>query len=129
MQGEFEMSIMGELNYFLGLQIKSIDKGTFVSQIKYFLELLKKYDMKAWKFISTSMDSNHIFYKNQPGLEIEITKYKGTRRFFLYLTACHPDMMFIVCMWARLQAYPRESHFKNVKPILMYLNVTLNHDL
>ena len=45
MQGEFEMSMMGELNYFLGLQIKQLTEGTFVSQTKYFLDLLKCFDM------------------------------------------------------------------------------------
>src|ERR1051325_10045407 len=44
MQGEFEMSMMGELNYFLGLQIKKLNEGTFVSQTKYCLDLLKRFD-------------------------------------------------------------------------------------
>lgn len=58
MQGVFEMSLMGELNYFLGLQIKQLNKGKFVCQTKYSNELLKIFDMGDAKSIDTSMSTN-----------------------------------------------------------------------
>lgn len=58
MQGEFEMSIMGELNYFLGLQIKQLDEGTFMCQTKYYNDLLKRFGMENAKSIDTLMPTN-----------------------------------------------------------------------
>lgn len=55
MQGEFEMSMMGELNYFLGLQIKQLKEETFVCQTKYCNDLLKRFDMENSKIIDTPM--------------------------------------------------------------------------
>ena len=55
MSGEFEMSMMGELNYFLGLQIKKGKDGIFINQAKYTKELIKKFKMKNAKPCSTPM--------------------------------------------------------------------------
>lgn len=123
------MSIMGELTNFLGLQIKQVENGTFISQIKYCLEILKEFDMQNSKSISTLMASNVLIDKDEIGVEIDITKYRGIIGFLLYLTTNMPYIMFSVCMCSRFQASPKESHFKIVKGILRYLNGTSHHDL
>lgn len=73
--GEFEMSLMEELNYLSGLQIKQMEDDTFISQTKYGVKLLKKYDMKNFKTISTPMISDTLIDKDENEVEIEIAKY------------------------------------------------------
>lgn len=75
MHDEFEISLTGKLICFLGLQIKQTDKGTFISETKYCLEVLKKYEMKNAKSISTRMASNFHIDKDASRKEFEITKY------------------------------------------------------
>ncbi|WJX13359.1 hypothetical protein P8452_03755 [Trifolium repens] len=77
MQGEFEMSMMGELTYFLGLQIKQLEEGTFIYQTKYCLELLKKFGMTDSKIMETPMASTCALSKDEEGKDVEITKYRG----------------------------------------------------
>jgi len=86
MQGEFEMSMMGELNYFLGLQIKQLNNGTFLSQTKYCKELLKKFDIENCKEISTPMGTNCYLDSDEKGASVDQTKYRGLIGSLLYLT-------------------------------------------
>jgi hypothetical protein len=129
MQGEFEMSMMGELTYFLGLQIKQLEEGTFIYQTKYCLELLKKFGMTDSKIMETPMASTCALSKDEEGKDVEITKYRGIIGSLLYLTASRSDIMFSVCMCARYQPCPKESHLKAVKRILKYLKGTSNFGL
>ncbi|KAK2435258.1 hypothetical protein QL285_020332 [Trifolium repens] len=129
MQGEFEMSMMGELTYFLGIQIKQLEEGTFIYQTKYCLELLKKFGMTDSKIMETPMASTCALSKDEEGKDVEITKYRGIIGSLLYLTASRPDIMFSVCMCARYQSCPKESHLKAVKRILKYLKGTSNFGL
>jgi len=108
MQGEFEMSLMGELTFFLGLQIKQTRDGIFLSQTKYALELLKKFDMQDCKSISTPMASTLSIDKDESGIDVDGKRYRGMMGSLLYLTASRPDIMFSVCMCARYQAFPKE---------------------
>jgi len=125
MQGEFEMSMMGELNYFLGLQIKQLNHGTFLSQTKYCKELLKKFDMENYKEISTPMATNCYLDSDEKGTHVDQTKYRGLIGSLLYLSASRPDIMFSVCLCARFQSNPKESHFTTAKRILKYLQGTI----
>ncbi|XP_050908494.1 uncharacterized mitochondrial protein AtMg00810-like [Lathyrus oleraceus] len=120
---------MGELTYFLGLQINQAEEGTFISQTKYCLELHKKFDMKDLKSISTPMASNALIDKYERGVDFDITKYRGIIRYLLYLAVGRLDIMFSVCMCVRYESSPKESHFKIVKRILRYLNSTSHHGL
>jgi len=126
MQGEFEMSMMGELNYFLGLQIKQLNHGTFLSQTKYCKELLKRFDMKNCKEISTPMATNCYLDSDGKGTSMDQTKYRGLIGSLLYLTASRPNIMFNVCLCARFQSNPKESHFTIAKRILKYLQRTIS---
>jgi len=77
MQGEFEMSMMGELNFFLGLQIKQMDEGTFISQSKYCKEILKKIEMDNAKAASTPMATSCYLDKDESGIEVNQTMFRG----------------------------------------------------
>ena len=96
MQGEFEMSLVGELTFFLGLQIKQTSDSIFLSQTKYALELLKKFDMQDCKSISTPMAFALSINKDEFSIEVDGKKYRGMISSLLYLTASRPDIMFSV---------------------------------
>ncbi|KAK2975598.1 hypothetical protein RJ640_003035, partial [Escallonia rubra] len=125
--GEFEMSMMGELTFFLGLQIKQSKDGIFINQAKYTKELLKRFDMEASNAFDTPMSSSLKIDKDEKGKDVDIKRYRGIIGSLLYLTASRPDIMFSVCLCARFQACPKESHLIAVKRILRYLKGT--HDL
>ena len=125
MSSEFEMSMMGELQYFLGLQIKQMKEGTFLHQVKYTKDLLKKYkfggDLKPQ---TTPMSSSGGLDKDEDGVAVDQKEYRGMIRSLLYLTATRPDILFATGLCARFQASPRESHLKAVKRIFRYLSYT-----
>ena len=71
MQGEFEMSLMGELNYFIGLQVKQTKDETFISQTKYIKEIIKKFGMESSKELSTPMSPTYKLDKDEEGINID----------------------------------------------------------
>jgi hypothetical protein len=117
MANEFKMSMIGELSYFLGLQIKQLRNGTFVSQGKYIKDMLKKFGMDEAKPISTPMGTNGSLDSDKSGNLVDQKMYRSMIGSLLYVTASRPDVMFSVCMCARFQASPRESHltYRNKK--------------
>ena len=126
MQNEFEMSMIGELNFFLGLQIKQSKDGLFINQSKYIRDLLKKFGMENSKPYGTPMATSTKLSKDEEGKSIDPTLYRGMIGSLLYLTASRPDIMFSVCMCARFQSSPKESHLVAVKRIFRYLAGTQN---
>ena len=121
---EYEMSMMGELNFFLGLHVHQSSKGIFLNQGKYTRELLKKYKMIESKVAKTPMSSTLSLDQDLTGKQVNQKEYRGMIGSLLYLTASRPDIMFSVCMCVRFQADPRESHLIAVKRIFRYLNGT-----
>ena len=126
MSSEFEMSMMGELNFFLGLQIKQSKEGIFINQAKYVKEMLKKFEMEDAKPMNTPMSSSIKLDKDEHGVAVDTTKYRGMIGSLLYLTASRPDIMFSVGLCARFQSNPKESHLSAVKRILRYISGTKN---
>ena len=125
MSKEFEMSMIGELSFFLGFQVKQMKEGVFISQEKYTQDLLKRFKMMDCKPIKTPMASNGHLDLDEGGNPIDKTLYRSMIGSLLYLTASRPDIMFSVCMCARYQARPMESHLIAVKRILRYLKCLL----
>ena len=124
MSREFEMSMIGEFNYFLGFQIKQLKEGTFIHQEKYTKDILKKFKMDDCKPIKTPMPTNGHLDLDETGKSVDQKLYRSMIGSLLYLTASRPDIMFSVCMCARFQANPKESHLSSVKRILRYLKHT-----
>jgi len=129
MQGEFEMSLMGELNFFLGLQIKQTSEGNFINQTKYTKELLKRFGYEDSKPHNTPMSTSLKLDKDEEGKEVDIKKYRGMIGSLLYLTASRPDIMFSVCLCSRFQSCPKESHMHALKRIFRYLKSTCDFGL
>ncbi|GKV30776.1 hypothetical protein SLEP1_g39556 [Rubroshorea leprosula] len=125
-QGEFEMSMMGELNFFLGLQIKQSNEEIFINQTMYTKELLKKFGMEKAKPQPTPMSSTLKLDKDEQGKPFDQKLFRSMIGSLLYLTASRPDIMFSVCLCARFQSCPKESHFTALKRIFRYLIGTQN---
>ncbi|KAH9670880.1 hypothetical protein KPL70_017145 [Citrus sinensis] len=126
MSKEFEMSMMGELKYFLGLQIKQNEEGIFINQARYVRDLLKRFGYDNGTTKSTPMSTTIKLDKDKKGKEVDIKTYRGMIGSLFYLTASRPDIMFSVCLCARFQSYPKESHMLAVKRIFQYLIGTIN---
>ena len=101
MANEFEMSMIGELSYFLGLQIKPMKNGTFVSQSKYIKDMMKKFNLQEAKGISTPMGTSGHLDLDTSGNMVDQKMYRSMIGSLLYVTASRPDVMFSVCMCAR----------------------------
>ncbi|CAM8892868.1 unnamed protein product [Rhodiola kirilowii] len=124
MESEFEMSMVGELTFFLGIQVRQLENGTEISQQKYLGEVVKKYMFGGSKHVNTPSSPNESLTKDDASPRTDATRYRGMIGSLLYLTASRPDIMFSVCQCDRFQAEPRESHVKAVKRILRYLKGT-----
>jgi hypothetical protein len=123
---EFEMSMMGELKFFLGLQIKQTEDGIFLNQSKYVIDLLKRFGLTNAKVYGTPMNPSTKLDKDEKGKPVDVKLYRGMIGSLLYLTASRPDIMFSVCLCARFQSCPKESHLIAVKRIFRYLLGTID---
>ena len=126
MQDEFVMSIMRELNFFFGLQIKQTRDEIFINQSKYIKDLIKTFGMEHAKKVDMSMETSTKLAMDGNGKNIDITKYQGMIGSLLYLTTSRPDIMFCVCLCAYFQACPQKSHVVIVKFIFRYLHGTID---
>ncbi|GKC27694.1 putative ribonuclease H-like domain-containing protein [Tanacetum coccineum] len=121
MHDKFQMSSMGELSFFLGLQVQQKSDGIFISQDKYVAEILKKFDFASVKTASTLMETNKALIKDEEAEDVDVHLYRSMIGSLMYLTASRPDIMFAVCACARFQVTPKTSHLNAVKRIFRYL--------
>jgi hypothetical protein len=117
MTDSFEMSMMGKLKFFLGFQIKQLEDGTFLSQMKYTHDILKKIGMNKAKPIKTPISTNGHLDLNMGGKSVDQKVYRSIIGSLLYLCASRPIIMLSVCMCARFQAAPEECHVRAAKRI------------
>ncbi|GKA87713.1 retrovirus-related pol polyprotein from transposon TNT 1-94 [Tanacetum coccineum] len=121
MHKKFQMSSMGELTFFLGLEVKQKEDGIFISQDKYMTEILKKFGFIDVKTASTPMETQKLLLKDEDGEEVDVHLYRSMISSLMYLTSLRPDIMFAVCACARYQVNPKVSHLHAVKMIFRYL--------
>ncbi|KAJ9552638.1 hypothetical protein OSB04_016683 [Centaurea solstitialis] len=126
MMTRYEMLMMGELTFFLGLQVKQLSAGIFINQAKYIKDILKKYNLENAKIMKTPMSPSCALDSDPDGNDVDVTTYRGMIGSLMYLTASRPDIMFSTCLCARYQSKPKESHLKAVKRIFRYLKGTVN---
>jgi hypothetical protein len=115
MESEFYMSMMGELTFFLGIQVKQTKQDTSVHQTKYTKDLMKKFNMAELKAVSTPMSSAVSLGLDEDGEAIDKREYKSMIGSLLYITATWPDIQFAVGLCARFQASPRSSYQMTVQ--------------
>jgi hypothetical protein len=121
MSKEFEMSMMGELQFVLGLQIKQAKEGIFVHQAKYTKDILNKFKIDYSKPLSTLMSTTTVFDGDEDGEPVDQKEYWSMIDSLLYLTATRPNIQFFVRLCARFHVSPRTSHRQAVKRIFRYL--------
>jgi isopentenyldiphosphate isomerase len=110
MESEFQMSMMGELTFFLGIQVKQTKQYTFMHQVKYMKDLMKKFNMMELKPVSTLMSSAASLGPNKDGEVVDQREYRSMIGSLLYLTATWPNIQFAVGPCVRFQASPHSSH-------------------
>ncbi|GJW20489.1 retrovirus-related pol polyprotein from transposon TNT 1-94 [Tanacetum coccineum] len=128
MHSKFDMSMMGELKFFLGIQIHQSPRGIFINQAKYAQEILKKHGMTSCDSIGTPMATKHLD-ADLSGTPVDQTKYRSMVGALMYLTASRPDIVHATCYCARYQAKPTEKHLIAVKRIFWYLKDSINMGL
>ncbi|GJS39375.1 uncharacterized mitochondrial protein-like protein [Tanacetum coccineum] len=121
MHDKFQMSYMGEISFFLGLQVQQKSDGIFISQDKYVAEILNKFDFASVKTAITPMETNKALIKDEESEDVDVHLYRSMIGSMMYLTTSSSDIMFDVCTCARFQVTPKTSHLNVVKRIFRYL--------
>ena len=124
MQAEFEMSMIGELTHFLGLQIHQQDSGIFLSQSKYAKNLVKKFGLESASSIRTPISPNVKLTVDLLGKNVNPSLYRSMIGSLPYLTTSKPDISYSVGVCAKYQANPKESHMIALKRIIKYVKTT-----
>nr|GEX01878.1 hypothetical protein [Tanacetum cinerariifolium] len=117
MKSRFTMSMIGEMTFFLGLQVNQSPRGIFINQSNYVLEILKKYGMETYDPIGTPMEIKDKVDLDQNGTLVDATKYQSMIGALMYLTSSRLDIVHDTCLCAWYQAKPTEKHLKEVKMI------------
>ena len=102
--------MMGELTFFLDLQVKQCNDGIFINQAKYIKDMLKKFGIQEMREIGTLMSPITKLDKDEKEKDVNQKLYRGMIGSLIYLTTSRPDIMFSVCLCVRFQACPKESH-------------------
>jgi hypothetical protein len=115
------MSMMGELTFFLGIQVKQMKQGTFVHQAKYTTDLMKKFNMVELMLLSTLMSTRMTLDLDENGEVVDQIEYSSMIGSHLYLMMTWSDIQFVVCLCACFQSSPHSSHQIAVQRIFRYL--------
>ncbi|GKB83986.1 retrovirus-related pol polyprotein from transposon TNT 1-94 [Tanacetum coccineum] len=125
---KLQMSMMGQMSFFLGLQVSQNPKGIFINQSKFALEILKKFGMDSCDPVDIPVD--RIKLDEDPlGIPVDQTRFCSMVDSLMYLTASIPDLIFVVCMYARYQASPTKKPLEALKRVFRYLKETINWGL
>nr|GEW71202.1 putative ribonuclease H-like domain-containing protein [Tanacetum cinerariifolium] len=128
MHDKFQMSSMGELSFFLGLQVQQKSDGIFISQDKYVADILKRFNFSIVKTASTLMEPNKSLIKDAEAEDVNVHLYRSMIGSLMYLTAFRHDITFVVCTCARFQVTLKTSHLHAVKRIFRYLKGNPQHE-
>ncbi|XP_050915423.1 uncharacterized mitochondrial protein AtMg00810-like [Lathyrus oleraceus] len=127
MQSEFEMSLVGELTYFLRLQVKQMDDIIFISKSKYARSIVKKFGMENASHKRTPAPTHLKLTKDEKGVNMDQNLYKSMIGSLLYLTASRPGITFAVGVCVRYQSESKIRHITQVKRIMKYINGTSDY--
>ena len=129
MKAMFEMSMVGELTYFLGLQVKQTDSGIYINQANYARNLVKKFGLDKVANARTPMAANAKLTNDPSGESVDVTLYRSMIRCLLCLTASRPDIAFSVGVCSRFQSNLKVLHLNAVKRIIKYVGGTCDYGL
>ena len=124
MKHEFDMTDLGKMRYFLGLEVLQRFDGVFISQKKYALEVLQQFGMDKSNFVHNPIVPGFKLVKDEGGVKVDKTYYKQIVGSLMYLTTTRPAMMFVVSLISRYMENPTELHLQAAKRVLRYLKGT-----
>nr|GEX82318.1 hypothetical protein [Tanacetum cinerariifolium] len=129
MSSKFQISMMGQMSFFLELQVSQTLECIFINQSKYALEILMKFGLDSCDPINTPMVDRLKLDEDPLGIPIDQTRFHSMVGSLIYLTASRPDLVFAVCMCARYQTSPTKKHLEALKWVFRYLRGTINWGL
>nr|GEY14264.1 uncharacterized mitochondrial protein AtMg00810-like [Tanacetum cinerariifolium] len=129
MSSKFQMSMMGQMSFFLGLQVSQSPGGIFINQSKFSLAMLKKFGMDSCDPVDTPMVDRLKLDEDPLGIPVDQTRFCGMVGSLMYLTASRPGLVFAVCMCARYQASPTKKRLEALKRVFQCLKGTINWGL
>ncbi|GJV55514.1 retrovirus-related pol polyprotein from transposon TNT 1-94 [Tanacetum coccineum] len=129
MSSKFQMSMMGQMSFFLGLQVSQNPRGIFINQSKFALEILKKFRMDSCDPVDTPMVDRLKLDEDPLGIPVDQTRFRSMVGSLMHLTASRPDLVFSIRMCARYQGSPTKKHLEALKRVFRYLRGTINWGL
>ncbi|GKV03630.1 hypothetical protein SLEP1_g15904 [Rubroshorea leprosula] len=129
MMKEFEMSDLGQMSYFLGMEITQMDGGIFVSYQKYALNVLKKFNMGTCKFVYTPLVQNEKMMNDDGSNKVDASIFRSLVGSLLFLTTTKPDLMFSASLLSRFMHSPSQVHYNAAKRVLRYLKEIADYGL
>ena len=126
MKIEFDMTDLGRMKYFLGIEVLQKADGIFITQRKYAQEILEGFNMDKCNSVHNPVVPSFKLTKDEGGVEVDSTVYKQMVGSLMYLTATRPDLMFIVNLISRYMERPTESHLPTAKRALRYIKGTVS---
>eukprot|EP00253_Pinus_taeda_P006858 PITA_06858 len=124
MKEEFEMTDMGLLRYFLGIEVEQSENGIFISQVKYVNELLERFNMQDCKVAIPPIVMGLKLSKEDNSKDFDPRLYKSIVGSLMYLTATRPDIMHVVSLISRFMERPKEAHWHIAKRTMRYVKGT-----
>lgn len=129
MQCEFEMTDLGKMKFFLGVEVSQNSEGISLCQTQYAREVLKRFKMWEANDVKNPIVPGTKLTKLTPGKDVNSTKYMSLIGSLMYLTVTRPDLMYVVSLLSRFMAKPKEEHMTVAKRVLRYIKGTINYGL
>ncbi|XP_042006029.1 secreted RxLR effector protein 161-like [Salvia splendens] len=129
MMKSFEMTDLGQMHYFLGIEVNQDEKGIFITQEKYTKNLLRRFKMEGCKPVATPLVTNEKFSKEDGTPKANAAIYRSIIGSLLYLTASRPDIMYSTSLLSRFMQDPSQVHYGAAKRILRYLQGTRDYGI
>jgi hypothetical protein len=129
MNAEFEMTDLGKMRYFLGVEVFQSKEGIFISQQMYAKEILERFQLLDCNFVHNPMVPGVKLSVKGDGISVDATQYKQLIGCLLYITATRPDIMYTVCLLSRYMQAPTRQHMLAAKRVLRYLKGTLTYGI
>ncbi|XP_013614679.1 PREDICTED: uncharacterized mitochondrial protein AtMg00810-like [Brassica oleracea var. oleracea] len=129
MRKEFEMTDIGLMSYYLGIEVKQEENGIFITQEGYAKEVLKKFKMDDPNPVCPPIECGVKLSNEEEGESVNPTLFKSLVGSLRYLTCTRPDILHAVGVVSRYMEHPTTTHFKAAKRILRYIKGTINFGL
>ncbi|KAA3471311.1 Retrovirus-related Pol polyprotein from transposon TNT 1-94 [Gossypium australe] len=126
---EFDMTNLGKMRFFLGIEVLQKYDGIFICQRKHAVENLKKFGMVESNSVGNQIVLGFKVSKDEDGISVDESHYKQLVGSLMHLTATRPDMMFVTCLISRYMAKPKEIHLQAAKRAFRYLKGIVNYGI